>query len=135
MRALTVVDWQTVTWGPAGTDLAYFLGCALPAELRRAHYDELLGAYHQALGPDSPLTLDDVRAGVRGQSFFGVMMAIISSMLVVQTERGDEMFMTMLDRHCAHVLDTDALAVLPDPTVAAAAGTVGVRRVGPSAGR
>ena len=25
-RALTVVDWQTVSWGPALTDLAYFLG-------------------------------------------------------------------------------------------------------------
>ena len=34
-RALTVVDWQTVTWGPAMTDVAYFLGCALPSELRR----------------------------------------------------------------------------------------------------
>jgi len=42
-----------------------------------------------------------------------VMMAIVSSMLVAQTERGDEMFMTMLARHCAHVLDTDALADLP----------------------
>ena len=29
-RPLTVVDWQTVTWGPAMTDVAYFLGCALP---------------------------------------------------------------------------------------------------------
>ena len=38
-RPLTVVDWQTVTWGPAMTDVAYFLGCALPDELRRDHYD------------------------------------------------------------------------------------------------
>ncbi len=50
-RALTVVDWQTVSWGPALTDLAYFLGCALPTEDRRAHYDALLRAYHEALGP------------------------------------------------------------------------------------
>ncbi|PRC52853.1 phosphotransferase, partial [Mycobacterium sp. ITM-2017-0098] len=34
-RPLTVVDWQTVTWGPAFTDVAYFLGCALPIEQRR----------------------------------------------------------------------------------------------------
>ena len=34
-RPLTVVDWQTVTWGPAMTDVAYFLGCALPDDLRR----------------------------------------------------------------------------------------------------
>lgn len=36
-RALTVVDWQTVSWGPALTDLSYFLGCALPTEDRREH--------------------------------------------------------------------------------------------------
>ncbi|MGW0158932.1 DUF7064 domain-containing protein [Mycobacterium sp. NPDC003323] len=116
-RPLTVVDWQTVTRGPALTDVAYFLGCALPDEVRRAHYDDLLAAYHDALGPDAPLSLQDVRDGVRRASFFGVMMAIVSSMLVERTERGDEMFMTMLARHCAHVLDTDALQMLPAATV------------------
>jgi Ecdysteroid kinase-like family len=114
-RPLTVVDWQTVTWGPAMTDLAYFLGCALPVAERRTHYDALLASYHTALGPDAPISVDDVRDGVRRQSFFGVMMAIVSSMLVERTERGDEMFMTMLQRHCEHVLDTDALATLPAP--------------------
>ena len=112
-RALTVVDWQTVSWGPALTDLSYFLGCALPTEDRREHYDALLRAYHEALGPDAPITLDDVAGGVRRQSFFGVMMAIVSSMLVERTDRGDQMFMTMLRRHCDHVLDTDALSTLP----------------------
>ncbi|WP_292989096.1 phosphotransferase [Mycobacterium sp.] len=115
-RPLTVVDWQTVTWGPAMTDLAYFLGCALPVADRREHYDVLLDGYHRALGPDAPISLADVREGVRRQSFFGVMMAIVSSMLVERTERGDAMFMTMLARHCEHVLDTDALAILPEPT-------------------
>jgi hypothetical protein len=112
-RALTVVDWQTVSWGPALTDLAYFLGGALRTEDRPAQYDALLRAYHEALGPDAPITLADVGEGVRRQSFFGVMMAIVSSMLVERTERGDRMFMTMLQRHCQHVLDTDALATLP----------------------
>ena len=50
---------------------------------------------------------------MRRQSFFGVMMTIVSSMLVVRTDRGDEMFMTMLERHCSHVLDTGALDELP----------------------
>ncbi|MCT7660043.1 ecdysteroid 22-kinase family protein [Mycobacterium deserti] len=116
-RPLTVVDWQTVTWGPAVTDVAYFLGCALADETRREHYDALLGAYHDALGRDATLTLDDVRDGVRRQSFFGVMMAIVSSMLVERTERGDAMFMVMLERHCQHVLDTDALRTLPEPVL------------------
>ena len=118
-RPLTVVDWQTVTWGPAFTDVAYFIGCALPVEVRREHYDALLRAYHDGLGPDAVVSLDDVRDGVRRQSFFGVMMAIISSMLVERTERGDQMFMAMLDRHCAHVLDTGALDVLGPPAIPA----------------
>jgi hypothetical protein len=112
-RPLTVVDWQTVSWGPALTDLAYFLGCALPTQDRRAQYDALLRAYHEALGPGAPITLAEVGEGVRRQSFFGVMMAIVSSMLVERTQRGDQMFMTMLQRHCDQVLDTDALATLP----------------------
>lgn len=115
-RPLTVVDWQTVSWGAALTDLAYFLGCALPTQQRRAQYRTLLAAYHEALGPGAPISLAEVAEGVRRQSFFGVMMAIVSSMLVVQTERGDRMFMTMLQRHCDHALDTDALATLPKPT-------------------
>jgi hypothetical protein len=113
LRDLTVVDWQTVTWGPAFTDLAYFLGCALRTEDRRAHYGELLDAYYQGLGPNPRVAPDEVREGVRRQSFFGVMMAIVSSMLVERTERGDRMFLTMLDRHSSHVLDTGALDVLP----------------------
>lgn len=116
LRDLTVVDWQTVTRGPALTDVAYFLGCALQNVDRRAHYDELLAAYCEGLGPNPPITPEQVREGVRRQSFFGVMMAIVSSMLVVQTERGDQMFLTMLDRHSSHVLDTGALEVLPQPT-------------------
>lgn len=114
-RPLTTVDWQTVTWGPALTDVAYFIGCSLTSEVRRDHHDGLLQAYHEALGPGAPLTLDQVREEVRRQSFFGVVMAIVSSMLVERTERGDQMFMTMLERNCSHVLDTGALEILAPP--------------------
>lgn len=115
-RPLTVVDWQTVTWGPAFTDVAYFLGCALPTDRRREHYDALLRAYHSALGPDAGVTLEEVRDGVRHQTFFGVLMSIVSPMLVARTERGDEMFMAMIERHCQHVIDTGALDILPAPS-------------------
>lgn len=112
-RPLTVVDWQTVTWGPAFSDVAYFLGCALPIPQRREQYDALLHVYHDALGADADVSFDDVREGVRHQSFFGVLMSIVSPMLVARTDRGDQMFMAMIERHCQHVIDTDALAVLP----------------------
>lgn len=113
-RPVTVVDWQTVAWGSPLTDLAYFLGCALTVEARREWGADLISRYHARLGERAP-SLQEVGEGVRLRSFFGVMMAIISPMLVVQTERGDDMFMTVLARHAQQVLDLDALAVLPAP--------------------
>jgi len=104
--------------GWSAADVAYFLGCALSDDTRCTHCDALLRAYHDALGPRAPVSVDDVREGVRRASFYGVMMAIVSSMLVERTERGDEMFMTMLRRHCRRALDTDALDTLPDSVVA-----------------
>ncbi|MEU1980695.1 phosphotransferase [Nocardia sp. NPDC019395] len=107
-RSLTVVDWQGVMAGPALTDLAYFLGGALTTGLRRTHYADLLRSYHAALGPNPPITLAQVRESVRRQSFMGVIMSIAASVVVERTERGDELFMTTLSRHCDHVTDTGA---------------------------
>jgi hypothetical protein len=39
-------------------------------------------------------------------------MAIIASMLVEQTERGDEMFMAMANRHGQQILQLEALSFL-----------------------
>ena len=70
-RPLTVVDWQTVSWGPAMTDVAYFLGCALPDQLRRDHYEALLRAYHDTLGANASISLDDVRDACAGRASSG----------------------------------------------------------------
>lgn len=114
-KPLTVVDWQTVSWGGAMNDVSYFLGGGLSVEDRRAHERELLGQYHSALValgvPD--LSWERCWEGYRWHSFGGVLMAIVASMLVERTERGDEMFMTTLARHAQHALDLDALALLP----------------------
>jgi Phosphotransferase enzyme family len=56
-KALTVVDWQTVSWGAAMADAAYFLGGGLTVEDRRAHEEELLRGYLDelaALGVEPP---------------------------------------------------------------------------------
>ena len=57
----------------------------------------------------------------RRHTFAGVLMAIIAPMLVERTERGDEMFMTMLARHSQHALDLGAEELLPAPGSAPAA--------------
>ena len=47
--AAVVVDWQTVSWGPAMLDASYFIGGCLDVETRRAAERELLAVYHEAL--------------------------------------------------------------------------------------
>ena len=114
-RPLTVVDWQTLSWGPMMLDASYFLGGGLTVERRRAHEQELLRTYHAALLElgVSDLAWEACWEGYRRESFFGVLMAIAASMLVVRTERGDEMFVTMLARHAQQAIDLDAVGLLP----------------------
>ena len=47
-------------------------------------------------------------------------MAIGAAVMVGQTDRGDEMFLTMARRHAAHALDLEVEAVLPAALVRAA---------------
>lgn len=112
---LTVVDWQTAVWGPPLADVAYFLGASLPTDLRRAEERALVRHYHDAVTARGAHGIDRDRCwrDYRKFTFAGMLMAVCASMLVVQTARGDEMFLTMARRHAAHVLDLDALALLP----------------------
>ena len=114
VRPLTVVDWQTVGWGPAMLDASYFLGGGLSVEDRRAHEEELVRAYWEALGAPG-FTWEECWDGYRRQAFHNVLMAIVASMLVERTPRGDEMFMVSLARAAQQALDLDALSLLPEP--------------------
>lgn len=110
-----VVDWQTVSWGPAMLDAAYFVGGGLSVEDRRASERELVRGYYDelhALGVTG-LSWDECWDEYRRHTFHGILMTIAASMVVVRTERGDDMFMTWLARNAQQVLDLDALALLP----------------------
>jgi hypothetical protein len=48
----------------------------------------------------------------RRHTFAGLVMAVAASMLVEQTDRGDEMFMAMANRHGRHALDLAAEALI-----------------------
>ncbi|MEQ9520322.1 MAG: phosphotransferase [Parvibaculum sp.] len=107
---ITAVDWQTITLGSPLADVAYFIGAGLRADARRPVEEELVRTYYHALceagiqnyGWDA--CWDDYRRG----TFAGIFMAVIASMLVVRTERGDEMFLTMARRHTRHAIDLKA---------------------------
>jgi Phosphotransferase enzyme family len=109
-----VVDWQTVSWAGASIDVAYFIGGCLSADDRRAHEPDLLAHYHDALCRRGvrDYTLEQLRADTRRDTFAGLLMAIVASMVVQRTERGDLMFLTSATRHAQHALDVDAPALL-----------------------
>ena len=107
---LAVVDWQTVVLGPPLSDASYFLGAGLLPDNRREHERALLRLYYDALrarGVEG-FSWDECWRQYRRYSFSGLLMAIGASMMVVQTERGDEMFLTMASRHAEQILDLDA---------------------------
>ncbi|MFI9408658.1 aminoglycoside phosphotransferase family protein [Nocardia gamkensis] len=109
---LVLVDWQTVSYGPGIADVAYFLGCGLTIEDRRAHERELIGIYHDGLvaaGVDE-LTRDECWASYLDHALAGLFMAIHASVRVVRTERGDQMWKSWLERGATLLTDHDALA-------------------------
>jgi Phosphotransferase enzyme family len=107
---VVVVDWQTVTHGPGIGDLSYFLGAGLLPEDRRRHERDLVRTYHDALRAAGVVDLDwdGCWAQYRRYTFGGLIMAIAASMLVEQTDRGDDMFVTMAQRHGRHAIDLEA---------------------------
>jgi hypothetical protein len=113
----TVVDWQTVSWGPALVDAAYFIGSALSDEDRRAHEEDLIRTYHDVLvsrGVES-LSFDHAWEEYRRACFQGIVMTIAPAMVVERTDRGDDMFMAWIARCAQQILDLGSLELLPRP--------------------
>lgn len=114
-KPVAVVDWQTASKGAAANDVAYFIGAGLTREERPKHEQALLRYYHDALTGNgvTGYSFDDLYRDYRWHCFYGMSVAFGASMLVKQTARGDEMFLTMLRRHAAQARDNNALVLLP----------------------
>ena len=114
-KPLAIVDWQTAGKGAPAGDVAYFIGAGLTRDDRPKHEQALLRYYHACL-QDQGVTdyaFEDLYRHYRWFSFYGMSVAFGAAMLVKQTERGDEMFLTMLRRHAAQARDNGALGLLP----------------------
>ena len=110
---VAAVDWQTLSVGCGGQDLAYLLGNSAPPERRRAHEDRMLAAYREEMARQGvELSADRVRSDYVYGTFQGPMITMLGSLGVGQTERGDTMFMAMASRSCAQIRDTGALDVI-----------------------
>jgi hypothetical protein len=108
--AVAVVDWQGFTRGCAMSDVSFLIGNALAPEVRRAHEEQLVRGYHDAL----------VAAGVTSYPFdecwdeyacsllSALLTTIFGAMYGLRTERGDQMFELMGGRHARQILDLGA---------------------------
>ena len=114
-KPLAVVDWQTAGKGAPASDVAYFIGAGLTRDARPQHEQALLRYYHACLEAEgiTSYSFEDLYRDYRWFSFYGMSVAFGAAMLVKQTDRGDEMFLTMIRRHAAQARDNDALALLP----------------------
>ena len=101
---------MTVAVGSPLRAFCYLLGASLLREERLAAEDELVRAYDRGLkeaGVES-YAWDQCWEDYRRGAFAGVVMSVVASMIVQQTERGDAMFTAMAVRHSRHAIDLGA---------------------------
>lgn len=110
---LTILDWQSYTLGCALNDLSYFMGTSLSPERRAEnekhlvqHYLDVLSSYGVEFSYDACWRL------YRHYAPAGLVMAVIASMIVGETDRGNAMFMTMAKRSAKMCVELETLALL-----------------------
>lgn len=112
---VTTVDWQTLSVGCPGQDLAYLLGNGCEPAQRRASEGRMLDAYRAALaGLGVERSAEAVRADYVYGAFQGPVITVLGALAVGRTERGDAMFMAMARRSAAQIRELDAFALLDD---------------------
>lgn len=111
--AVAVVDWQTPNHGPGIVDVSYFMGAAVMPEVRRSIEADLVDEYLGALRRyDVDLDRSTLWREYSHAAFAGLVMAVVASMVVTPTERGEAMFAAMAVRAAQHALDLDAMDLI-----------------------
>lgn len=110
------VDWQSAALGYNAVDVAYLIGGSFEPAARRAAEKALLDEYLSALRSSG---VEDYSTAMleedyRHFAFAGINVAVGAAMMVKRSERGDAMFLTMLNRHVSHALDWDSMQILGD---------------------
>lgn len=113
-RPITIFDWQTVGAGPAMKDVAYFMGGALPPEIRAKEEGGLVRLYHETLSGlgISDYPFEQAWQDYRRYAGLSFLMAVSMAMMVERTERGDVMFLKTLKSSAEFMRAVDTLSVL-----------------------
>jgi aminoglycoside/choline kinase family phosphotransferase len=108
---LAIVDWQTVTVASPMLDVAYFLITSLSRDDCETHEDELIDFYLGELAAHGAvLSASDAREEFARNCLQPIVMLVAASVIVQRTERGDQMFLTMIRRAVDAVTRWDAFS-------------------------
>jgi hypothetical protein len=109
---LAVVDWQSISIGCPLMDASYFMGTSLDPALRAADEKRLLEMYLEVLRSyGAEIDFETCFTAYRNYAPAGLVMAVIASMIVGETERGNDMFMAMAKRSSQMCEDLDTAAL------------------------
>lgn len=73
------------------------------------------GYHRELVAAGVALSWDECWRRYRHGSWYGAYLAVVASMLVERTPRGDRMFATDVERHVRHAVDLDAIDVIGEP--------------------
>jgi hypothetical protein len=111
---VAAVDWQTLSCGLPGRDVAYLIATSLSVEDRRRHERDLVEEHRDTLGEhgvrdyDHDTAFEDYRVGLMQCPLVIVLGAAFST----RTERGDAMFAAMIRRSSAAIRDLGTIGLL-----------------------
>lgn len=111
---IVVVDFQSLSLGVGASDLAYVISGSLPdPDERGAVEGDLVADYRDRMaGAGVELSAEVLWRDYRHGSLWGVIMTVMASAGAERTERGDQMFRAMAQRHARQAVELEALAVL-----------------------
>ena len=110
---LAVVDWQSLAYGCGLNDASYFVGTSIEASQREENDKYLLGQYYDTLKTyDIDLSWDECWKYYCHNAPAGLIMAVIASMIVGETPRGNDMFMAMAQRSAKMCQDLNTIEII-----------------------
>lgn len=115
---MATIDWVGMLSG-CGKDLGHFLGTSLKPELRHAHELELVSLYHETLraaisqvGDTTDFSLKACVDDYRVNLLYPIYVVVSVTPSVNVDARGEKLFMSMFDRACEAIKESNALELI-----------------------
>ena len=111
--AMVTIDW-TGLLGGGGRDLGHFLGTSMLPEVRKAYELDLLTYYHEALLAQgvTDFSLQECMDDYRINLFYPVHVVVSVTPSINVDARGQKLFMSMFNRACDAIRETNALELI-----------------------